>query len=357
MRSHCARMLESMTSKRSRSLKFAVLACLLASSQILAPGFAQDKAPDTWSFSLGSGLGLMYGTAYEYVYDSSNGNTMSELDWDLKPLVSIAADAKAKYGKGELNLSFALGLPLKSGIMTDSDWMNEGTGYPNVKTNYSESDAIVEHMADLCAALSYAFTLSNAFDLKPSIGFRYMNVKWSAKGGWLQYADESGSPPYSSYTTGPIVPMSGKLSTYEQGYSGFVVGLTAEWRISPQLALAFGAQASPFITATAIDEHLLRDLTFTDKMYDGYLVEPNLAIDWSPNKHLELQMNCRYTLISGLKGTETVKAGPNVDPSEGILPGQSVIFLNAAGAALKAFGLRVVADYHFWPKDSVGVLH
>jgi outer membrane protease len=330
-------------------LKPVILAIVLALAQAHSFVLAQDSGTEAWSFSMGSGLEMLYGTAYEYVYDNVNGNKMSELDWDIKPLLTLSSVARVKSGRIGLNLFCAAGFPGNTGNMTDSDWMNEGTAYPNVKTNYSESAAIAEHMTDLLISLSYDYPLSANLYLKPFVGFRYLNIAWQAKDGWLQYASNiaNPSPPYNSYTTGAVYNLYGLLSTYEQTYSGFIIGLSADWKISSDISLTAGIQASPLVSSSAIDNHVLRGLAFTDKMSGGYLLEPDLAIDWSPREKISFMAHLKYSLISGLKGDETLTAGTNVNTaSTGLNPGDSITYLNSAGAAYSAFGFGISAEWH-----------
>ncbi len=333
-----------MKGSRAKPIKGAFLASALVLAQAGAFLIAQDSG--AWTFSMGSGLELMYGTAYEYVYD--NSNTLSELDWDIKPLVAIASEARAKSGNFGFSVSCAAGFPGKVGTMADSDWQNEGTTAPNVKTNYSESDAILEHMTDLLVSLDYDFPVSPTLNLKSSVGFRYLNIAWQAKDGWLQYADNitsTSSPPYHSYTTGAVYNLYGLVSTYEQSYSGLVLGFSADWKLSTALSLEAGLQASPVLSATAVDNHVLRGLSFTDTMSGGYLLQPELSLRWLLRDAFDLAAHLKYTWISGLRGDETVKAASNYTGT-GLNPGDSLTYSNSAGAAFHALGLALTADWH-----------
>jgi outer membrane protease len=324
-------------------IKIAVTVLVLVQAASLC--IAQQAADTNWTFSTGTGPELLYGTAYEYVYDGSN--KLSELDWDIKPLFSIGSTARAKIGNVELGIALSAGFPGRAGSMTDSDWMNVGYANSDLKTNYSVSEAVAEHMTDLRLSLGYEYAISRVFGIKPFMGYRLIDLAWNAKGGWLQYADNiaNPSPPYHSYTTGPKESLYGLISTYEQAYSSLIFGISADWRLSRNLALEANLQASPLISSTAIDNHILRGLTFTDRMSGGFLLEPDLAIGWSPVDRLSLRAHCRYLLISGLRGDETVTAATNVDAGAGLSPGQSVLFTDSAGAAMHAFGFGISADW------------
>jgi outer membrane protease len=326
---------------RPKTFVLSLLVFLLSFMQI--PAFAEESASQSWSFSMGSGLELLYGTAYEYVYDNVNGNKLSELDWDIKPLVSVSSLAEAKFGGFGFGISCALGFPGDTGIIADSDWKNEGTPYPNVKTNYSESSARAEHMTDLRISLGYNFSLTSGFDLKPFVGFRYMNIAWSASGGWWQYADNDslGLYPYHEYTTGIKYRFYGLLGTYEQTYAIPIIGLAGKIPLSDTLKIQVGIQASPWIWFNSFDNHILKGWLITDTMRGGYLIEPDLAIDWMPTQRIQLHAGIKYTTISGLKGDATYSY-----TSGGASPGASSSYNNAAGAALKAFGFGISAEWN-----------
>jgi outer membrane protease len=317
----------------------------------ITPGlcFSQNAGTANWSFSAGSGLEVLHGTAYEYVYDNSNGNKMSELDWGIQPIISLAAIARARYRKAELDVSCTAGFPGDSGTMTDSDWLNESVGDTSTRTNYSESEALAEYLVDLCISFNYEFDPAATLALKPFVGFRYLNITWSATGGWFQYASnyqQNSNPPYYSYTTGQVSYFDGCIATYEQTYSAIVVGLEADWRLTNRFSIDASFQASPAVSCTGTDSHKLRGLTYTDTMSGGYLLEPDIALDWSLSSMVDLRFHCKYTLISGLKGTDTETADANVDSNEGLSPGQSVVYPNTAGAAFSTFGFGIIAELH-----------
>jgi outer membrane protease len=333
---------------QSKLRKLPIILFVVIFSQAHGFCFAQGESTEKWSFSAGTGLELLYGTAYEYVYEASTKNKISELDWDIKPLVSVTSVARARFDTNEFSLSCAAGFPGRTGIVTDSDWLNYSLGDTSTKTCFSESDAIAENMIDLCLSWSYYFNVSPALDIKSFVGYRYINIAWSMKGGWYQYADNinNTNPPYDSYTTGTAGTYYGLLTTYEQTYSALVMGLSAKWRMSRYLTAAAGIQAAPVLSATAIDNHVLRGLTFTDTMSGGYLLEPDLALDWSPSSLITVHAHCKYSMIAGLRGDETVTAASNVDSNEGLSAGQSVKYTDTSGAALQAFGFGISAELH-----------
>ncbi|MGO8692617.1 MAG: omptin family outer membrane protease [Rectinemataceae bacterium] len=326
----------------------------LALLSMLAAGFgyAQESGgvnDGAWTFSAGTGLEVLYGTAYEYVYDNANGNKLSELDWDIKPLTALSSFARARTGNVEFGLSCEAGIPGASGSVADSDWLNEGTASPNFKTNYSESNVDAERLIDLTLSLGYIVDLAPESSLKLFVGFRYYDIAWSAHDGWYQYADNytksNPNGPYDPYTTGAIQPFYGLVSTYEQQYTAVVFGLSGNYRFSERFSVEGSLQISPAVSCTDVDNHILRSVTFTDTLSGGFLVEPELALEWSPTRVLGLRLSLKYTSISGLKGSDTETGNTGVT-GEAVGEGQSIVYPNSAGAALSAFGAGISLELH-----------
>ena len=321
-------------------LRPAIMFVLAAS----AAGIVAAQGIPGWSFSASSGLEILYGTGYEYVLDPYTGGKVSELDWGIDPIVALSSSASARWRDTEFSLSCAAGIPGNSGIITDSDWLNEGTGYTNRKTNYSESSAVSERLIDLSLTLGQVFEPSYGSSLKLFAGYRYFDIAWSAHGGWLQYADNitNANPPYDPYTTGPKTTLYGLLSTYEQQYTAVIVGLSGNFKLSSRFAIEGSVQFSPAVYCTAVDNHILRSVTFTDTMSGGLLFEPELAFDWTPTRVFGLSLSVKYTSISGLKGDD-VETGNTGVTGEAVGEGQSITYPNSAGAALNALGVGLSA--------------
>jgi outer membrane protease len=320
---------------------FYSLALILAGALCAAQSFGIDG----WAVSTEAGAKLLYGTAYEYVYDANTGNKVSELDWDIKPLVTVSSRLFVQHQRTQFGLSCALGFNANRGIMTDSDWLNEGLGDTSTKTNYSESTALGTGFTDLGLSVRQSFRLSQTVDLSSFVGFRYIDIAWAAQGGWRQYASDyqqNKLPPYYVYTTGPIFTMSGTVSTYEQRYYAVIFGVDANVVLSRDFSFFGSLHLSPIVIASALDYHALRDVTFTDSMSGGFLFQPALGLAWSPVSSLNLRLEGSYFLIGGLRGSDTETAGPNSSESN-ISPGQSIVYPNSAGAGIEFLSVELSA--------------
>lgn len=320
---------------------FYALALILAGALCAAQSFGIAG----WTVSAAAGASVLYGTAYEYVYDANTGNKISELDWDINPLPTFASRVLVRHQRTEFELSCSLGLDGNRGIMTDSDWLNEKLGDTSTKTNYSESTAMGAGFTDLGLSVRQSFRLSPTLDLSSFVGFRYIYIAWAAQGGWLQYAidyHQGSSAPYSVYTTGQISAMSGTVSIYEQRYYAVIFGVDANAALSREISFFGSLHLSPIVIASALDYHALRDVTFKDSMSGGFLFQPALGLTWSPVSSFDLRLEGSYFLISGLKGSDTETAGPSSNETD-IAPGQTIVYPNSAGAGIEFLSVELSA--------------
>ncbi len=307
---------------------------------------AQSFGLADWTVSTEAGAQLLYGTAHEYVYDGNTGNKISELDWDIKPVLTLASRLLVQHRRTWFELSCALGLDGDRGIMTDSDWLNEASGDTGTKTNYSESTAMGTGFTDLGLSVRQSFRISRTVDLSSFVGFRYIDIAWSAQGGWLQYASDyvpKSSPPYYVYTTGTVEALpTGTVSTYEQRYYAAVFGAEVDLALSREFSFHGSLHLSPIVFASDLDYHALRDVTFADSMSGGFLFQPALSFVWSPGSQFSFRLGGAYLLIGGLKGSDTETAGPNSKETN-IAPGQTIVYPNSAGADIEFLSAELSA--------------
>jgi outer membrane protease len=99
----------------------------------LTPVYAETRAN---RFTILPTVGFLYGHAEEIVYKFPNRDLYySELLWDLKPLfyVGLTADYCLRdpfQQKGLIvSLSLRYGLPFKTGVLENRDWLNNRTNY------------------------------------------------------------------------------------------------------------------------------------------------------------------------------------------------------------------------------------
>jgi outer membrane protease len=315
-----------------RAIPIILLAALTA-----AQGFAEDIV-----LTATTGTGIIYGVVQEFVYSTyiNQPYTVSELDWDLKSLYTANAALSMRMANGfAASLSVQLGIPWKTGFITDSDWLNyEYNGDPT-KTNFSKHDCFAERAVLLAAQAGWEIPLAGWVTLEPFLAFEFMDFKWTARDGFLQYPPgwfgSGPTKPYPDASTDVVVPVSGTSIIYRQTYYIPAVGLSAKIRsgsTSGALSFAF----SPLVFCNDVDNHEFAGFDFYDTMSNGILLEPKISLEWRMGKS-RLSLDVSYRHIGGLIGNTTkVAIGP------GHVPGQVAdTYPNGAGASYDAMNVSL----------------
>jgi len=297
------------------------------------------------TFTASTGGGVIYGTARELVFSVYNGQsyTQSELDWELQPLITTNATLTMNGPAGfEASLDVQLGIPWKTGAMSDSDWLNVSYNGDDTKTNYSHHDSYTERAILADARIGWTFRLADWVTVAPFLQFGFMDFKWSARDGYLQYPPNwfsGATKPYPDASTQPKIPVSGTVVIYEQTYYIFALGLDTRFTFGSfggSVSMAF----SPLVFCNDVDNHLNPSLTYQTDYFDtlsnGFLLEPKVRMEWRLQKS-SISLSLAYRHIWRLIGdTSVVNAG--VGPALG---GVVATFDNGAGASYDALGISV----------------
>ena len=269
---------------------------------------------ETYGFSLDFKSGFLYGTAYEIIYpDSFSSCYLSELQWNLKPLyfAGIYSEYAPKnpvekigfYGSVELTL----GLPMKTGVMEDRDWLTEAE-IPGSLTLFSshENDTKTAILADL--KLGFSLPLVEFFFMRLYLGFSYMYYKIEALNGYIQYGDNV-TPPYSPWDPEwPKIPVSGLGVDYSQHFFLFYPGLEFCLKTKKTM-LNIGISVSPLIGCITIDNHYMRYPSFKIKSYlsGGLFAEPKIKLKFNFHGNFSAGLAFSYRYISGMRGNAEQK--------------------------------------------------
>ncbi|GHT82874.1 hypothetical protein FACS1894137_02650 [Spirochaetia bacterium] len=286
-----------------------------------------------YRISLAAGGGALWGQAEEIVYKySDTDDYLSELLWDLKPLVYLGSslffsrgDPLAGLGAA-VELSVKFGLPLSTGTMEDRDWYDPYVPDNNYDdtylTNFSSHDATnkgANHRAMLLdVSGGITIPVKSAVAIKALVSFSYMRFSWIAQDGYREYMREGGVK----------IPMQGAGITYDQYWLIFSPGLGLSWPVNRVLGLDFHFFGSPLIFAWDEDVHLLTKMRYRDTMRWGLYLEPGLDFSLAFNRYLSLVLQGSWRYISGARGdtTATREGSP-----------YSSTFTNEAGAGYSAF--------------------
>ena len=311
-------------------------ALVLLAALAAVPGSAADI-----TLTASTSTGVMYGLAKELVYNTAtlNGNTYieSELDWGIQPLFYTKAALALGTSDGfAASLDIRMGIPGHAGQISDSDWLNYDKFGDMTLTNYSQHDCFTERAILLDAQVGWQFPLASWMTLEPFLAFGFMDFKWTARDGYLQYPpgwfSSNPPPPYVASSTQPKVQISGTGIIYQQTWFIPAVGIAAKLRAGKDFGITASFAFSPLVFCNDVDNHLLAKKDFYENMWAGYLLEPKVSLDWQVTERAGLSLEVSFRHIAGLIGTTYV-----VPTGVGLTPGQvSGTYVNGAGAAFDA---------------------
>ena len=322
----------------NRMSAFVALSGLLFAASVAAPAFADITLTAT------TGTGIMYGLAKELVYSVHNNQpyTESELDWDIKPLIYTKAALALSTSEGFVaSLDVRLGIPAKAGSISDSDWLNVAYNGDTTKTNYSQHDAYSERAIILDSRVGWDVPVAGWLTLEPFLAFGFMDLKWTARDGYLQYPNNyllgTAVLPYPDSSTDAKMVVSGVGIIYEQTYFIPAVGIAAKLRFGSSFSGSVSFAITPIVFCNDVDNHEFAGNDFYDNMMNGLLLEPKVSFDWQVMRNARLSLDVSYRHIGGLIGTTNVVAiGPNKTP--GLV---SATYPGGAGASFDALDASV----------------
>jgi outer membrane protease len=297
------------------------------------------------SFSVSATAGVFVGGATEVVLDQ--GYKVSELDWPLLPVITsgLTLDLTTRVGFRAI-LALQKGFPGFDGSMTDSDYLN-GDG---VTTHFSQSDSYSEGMTILDARLGWSFRVATGGgregEIFPFLSFQYLQLKWSAHDGYLQYPSEQ-SPPYTPWSASETkVPVYGTGIIYEQDYYIPAIGLTGTIPLSSSVKLTLSFTFSPYLWCNDIDDHVFRLIDFYTYMRGGFLLQPQASMSFRLAPRIGFTVDALYRHISQLTGDSyAVGQGAVGYTQSGLLPGtQTLPVTNGGGVSLDAGTLTFTLD-------------
>lgn len=294
--------------KRLPLARLCLFAVLSASTPI-----AWSQSDAAFGLVAGSGAGLVFGEAKEYVYNQNYGNDYknSELDWPFSSLPCATAALELATRAGFFaELSFGQAFAAKVGTMSDSDYLN-GDG---VKTHYSESDCYAERLVLLDLRAGWDFRIAGGFSVGAFGAFSYSDLKLSARDGYYQYP--TGGSEYrwqdGTYVAGTLapwvpsqtkVPLYGTGILYEQSRLVGAIGLRTRYEMSAAFSTGVSFAVSPmFSYCVTTDNHELRTMDFLSELSKGLMLEPGAWLELSASKSLSIRLSGTYRYFPLLKG-------------------------------------------------------
>ena len=298
--------------------------------------------------------GIFYGQSEEIVYKYSSGRQYySQLLWDLKPLVytglginfgprdpykniGIITEASLKYG-----------LPFKTGIMEDRDWMDKDYDF---LTHYSRHDAFARNVILADLSVGFSFHIKNFLSIGTTWQFSYMYLSWTAENGYTEYSLETPSGS-SSFDPGNITTyyINGPGIMYTQNWFTFSPAVFIRGRFNRFISAEGSVSYSPLILFFGRDDHLLVDAyrhgkIFWDYCFFGHYVNIGTKFIFSPNKKFDLGLSVSYKYITGPRGksyTETTGVYGSADDLKNLVSEST----KDSGAGLSLLEAGIIAKF------------
>lgn len=270
-------------------------------------------------FSLEPKIGIKCGQISEFVFLKNSfydDDKLSELNWEIKNEFFIGIESEIEYKGFFCKTQLSFGIPAKTGLMIDSDWLN--VQIPNLenyqyKTNYSESNNFLEK--DILIGIQIGKKIKAyenkflSFYANPFIGFDYSSIKFTAKDGTAWYGKNL--PPVSRWNdvkNSSISKLSGDVVSYERSTYIFWIGQDFYFDFSKFLC-NLGFQIAPFIYSESIDTHFKRNKNFADKTA-GFLSAYKLTFNagYKINSQNFIMLNSDLFFTEKLRGDSYSKS-------------------------------------------------
>jgi outer membrane protease len=299
------------------SKSFFVISLCLLFCMLPAPLKAEEAEMRLVSFSVESTVGFFYGQGEEIVYKDTNGTYLSELLWDMKPLLyfGTALSIKVRIPSWPVGFyatpSVKIGVAGRSGFIEDRDWMD-----PNHDdlTHYSKHDSYIFGSWFFDGDLGIFIPLRPGKTFNPALSFfgrfSYMELKWIARDGYIQYGPNSSFiPPYVSWSDSfPKIEIAGPGIQYSQFWILISPGIAADFPILSFFTLNCSFTITPFIWAAAEDLHLSKREQYLDYPQGGLALEPEIRALFFLNSRCSLSLRASWRYVSGAAGDSWKKA-------------------------------------------------
>jgi outer membrane protease len=179
------------------------------------------------------------------------------------------------------------------------------------------------------ANLGVIFTINKNMKLKPALAYRCMSFAWAAGSGSVLYPSTENNPDGHFYLEVPDQD----VIRYQQEWHIIAPALSFYGQFNRFFSAEIAIKASPAVSISAKDEHVLRELVFRSSYANGFFLEPSLVFSWMPFGWGTLSLSASYRHISGPRG--------NVQTEErGIALGTT---RNTDGAGYAVFDIGIIA--------------
>ena len=259
-----------------------------------------------YAVSISPQFGFVHGQAKELVYPAgTKAEFLSELRWDKKPVFyyGISLDFSQIAPRDRrgyfFNLSLKQGIPGRSGMHENRDWMSKENA--NL-THFSRHDNHTRELffLDFGAGLSFPF---DRIILKPFFNLSFMRLSFFGTDGYGLYARQTSTGSFYPIDDNPKrVRFSGKVISYTQEWLNLAPGISAGYYAHDNFLTELSFMISPLVSCVALDEHKERNIQFNDHTWGGIWLEPGFKLSWAITEWLGISGEVSWRHIVGTKG-------------------------------------------------------
>lgn len=315
-----------------------------------------------WKLSVEPIFGMKYGEVDEYVFLKKcdyDDDKLSELNWEIKPELYVGGKINGGWKKIFGEMTFTAGIPMKTGEMIDSDWLNvekKNAEDFQYKTNYSESDNYLKYDFLFGIKAGYEFDIFEnrivKINIKPNVGFDYKKIYFNGKNGYAWYGSTSDNHylPYKTATT-PTYDFSGKdvIDYSRQSYITWF-GFDSTFTFFEKFDANLGFQISPYIYAESIDIHYLNNAGKGTAYLDattGYFktLKWNIGASYKINSRNTINISASWFYMGLLRGDDYSQSYSNYKKNKNFDPNKTKSTAVDGGAAEHYFDLSL--SYRF----------
>ncbi len=298
------------------------VACGLAVTALVAapPSAIAQQASGTFANTAVSwygGAGVLALSADETVYaGAGSSNEVSHLFWtSLAPMLTAGLDVRLPDGF-TLAANGRVALSGDSG-MEDYDW------YGFDFRSYAADDwthrsqhpkTNLDWFFDGSLQFGRDMQVRDNITVNANAGFKYTDVQWAAFGGHHIYSDgDKVDHPGDNFRTDEfdVFPYVNGI-TYRQQLPEFFAGLDTEI-VQGDWTFGLSGKAGVTFGATATDNHWLRSLLFTDRLFMAPTVSLGASAERALTDHAKLFVAANYEKIFVARGDESVIDTKGVD--------------------------------------------
>ncbi|HEY6000453.1 MAG TPA: omptin family outer membrane protease [bacterium] len=308
----------------------------------LATAEASWQAPAGVTLSLGAGIGVLEGTAFERSYAPwLREFKLSELKWDLSDVAMAGIEGTATIGRWvRVGGTFWAAVSDGDGGMVDRDWLLRDSTADNQWTHESRHpDTTVDKGWTGDVDVDVRAFSAGALTVRGVLGYRQDVWEWSARGGTFIYTvDANGDGligPDEFRSRRGSFPAGRLVISYRQEYRVPYLGVVCDGAFGPvqvQGRLLYG----PWVSAEDHDFHALRATTFDGEFTGGEWLGTGVAGTWHFAPRWYAVAGVEYEKYGELTGDVLVRS-----------PEGAALYEDGGGMELETVLVRLGAGFRF----------